>query len=728
MHRRVAVHDDRRARGDLAASAGDPARISDHQSGRLLDGRYRIGSRIARGGMASVYEATDTRLDRTVAVKIMHTGLGDASADAEESFARRFVREARAAARLSHPNVVAVYDQGRDDTGDGTIYLVMEYVPGHTLRDTITKEAPMSPERALAILEPVLSALASAHRAGLVHRDVKPENVLIADDGRIKVADFGLAKAISADTQHTTTNGVLIGTVSYLAPELVIEQKADARADVYAAGVILFELLTGTKPHTGESPIAVAYRHVHHDVPAPSSVVPGIPAYVDALVARATTRDPSLRPADAGVLLHHVRRVAHALHGGVREDDELVADLMPQARRGAEEGGAGLSDTKPEPVSSLWDGVPDWVRSEQPSDREATSVLQGPTAPRLAAGTTVEPATGTRTAGTRTAAASGPADDTNHPGHRGDDSTHSGAQRPRRRRRLVLLVVLAVLLASLGSAGYWFGWGRYTDTPSVVGLEQAAAVAKLEKAGLQAQVAEEVYSESTAKGVVIGTDPRPGARILPEDSVALTVSLGPERYDLPELAGLTLEEAESALGEVKMLVGRVTEQYSETVPKGQVVSSKPSYGTEAALDLPVNTAVSLVVSKGRKPIPVRDWTGRDADELAKNLTGRGLKVKTEDEFSEDVAKGEVIRQQPRSGNVYKGDTVTLVVSKGPPLVTVPGVRLSSTEDAVEKLEALGLVVKKRRASIYINGEVAWATDPAGGTRVRKGSTIVLYIV
>ncbi len=215
--------------------------------------------------MASVHEALDVRLDRTVAVKIMHAGLSDS--DSDRDFAERFVREARAAARLSHPNVVAVYDQGDDD---GTVFLVMELVTGHTLRDTIAKESPMTPARALALVEPVLSALAAAHRAGLIHRDVKPENVLIADDGRVKVADFGLAKAVSADTQHTATQGVLIGTVSYLAPELVVDGRADARADVYAVGVMLYELLTGVKPHEGETPIAVAYKHVHHDVPPPS--------------------------------------------------------------------------------------------------------------------------------------------------------------------------------------------------------------------------------------------------------------------------------------------------------------------------------------------------------------------------------------------------------------------------------------------------------------------------
>ena len=220
--------------------------VADPMIGRVLDARYRVGPRIARGGMATVYEATDLRLDRVCALKVMHAGLGD-----DDDFAGRFVREARAAARLSHPNVVSIFDQGEDD---GTVFLAMEYVPGHTLRDVIRAQAPIAPARALALLDPVLSALAAAHQAGMIHRDVKPENVLLADDGRVKVADFGLARAVSAETQHTATGGILIGTVSYLSPELVVDGRADARSDVYAAGVVLYEMLTGRKPHAGDHP------------------------------------------------------------------------------------------------------------------------------------------------------------------------------------------------------------------------------------------------------------------------------------------------------------------------------------------------------------------------------------------------------------------------------------------------------------------------------------------
>ena len=293
---------------------------SDPMIGRVLDGRYRIESRIARGGMAMVYKATDVRLDRTVAVKVMHAALAE-----DPEFVERFEREARSAARLSHPNVVAVFDTGDDH---GTLYLVMEHVPGRTLRDLIRHEAPFTPARALAILEPVLRALSAAHGAGMIHRDVKPENVLLVGDDA-KVVDFGLARAVNSETQHTATGGVLIGTVSYLSPELVVDGSADARADVYAAGVLLYEMLTGRKPHQAESPIQVAYKHVHEDIPPPSRDNPELPDYVDALVARATARNQASRAADARVLLQQLRQVRTALAHGVANDPELAADLMP---------------------------------------------------------------------------------------------------------------------------------------------------------------------------------------------------------------------------------------------------------------------------------------------------------------------------------------------------------------------------------------------------------------
>ncbi|GEP37095.1 serine/threonine protein kinase [Nocardioides psychrotolerans] len=654
-------------------------------TGRLLEGRYLMGSRIARGGMASVYEATDTRLQRTVAVKIMHPGMGD-----DEEFAARFVREARAAARLSHPNVVAVYDQGADD---GTVFLAMELVPGHTLRDTIAKESPMSPAKALALLEPVLSALAAAHRAGLVHRDVKPENVLIADDGRIKVADFGLAKAVSADTQHTATSGVLIGTVSYLAPELVVAGSADARADVYAAGVVLYELLTGVKPHEGETPIQVAYKHVHHDVPPPSALVPDLPPYVDALVARATSREPGLRPADASVLLHQVHRVSNALAHGVRDDPELTADLTPLmlARAWEEEdaGETGRGDTAPE----MWD------------EAEMTALM----------------------------ARSGPEHTVTYPAAKpppvGPPATPRPQRRPtrpRRSRRGPILLVLALVLALAGGAGaYWFGWARYTTTPGVIGMVQAAAETRLDTAGLAFDYTDPAYSETVAVGQVIETDPTAGSRILEDGTVTITLSLGKERYDVPKLMGLTEDEAQDALLERKLAYDETVLKFSETAPEGTVLRSIPASGTT----LRPGASVDLVVSKGRQPIRVGSWIGDDIGDVLEALEKRGLVATvTSEEFDDQVPEGGVISQKPRSGTLFRGDAVSFVVSKGPELVEVPQVRASPVQSAVDELEALGFVVDIVRGSSYIGLEFVFSSDPSAGEMIPKGSTITLNLV
>ena len=660
---------DRHAHEGAAGPASDPS--SDQLTGRLLDGRYRIGPRIARGGMASVYEATDTRLDRTVAVKVMHPGLGD-----DDEFAARFVREARAAARLSHPNVVAVYDQGDEH---GTVYLAMELIDGITLRDVIRKEAPMPPARALALLEPVLSALAAAHRAGLIHRDVKPENVLIANDGRVKVADFGLARAVSADTQHTATGGVLIGTVSYLAPELVVDGRADARADVYAAGVVLFELLTGTKPHEGESPIQVAYKHVHEDVPAPSAYEPGIPAYVDALVARATARDRGLRPADAGVLLHQVHRVTHALAEGVAEDPELTADLTPllmsQHLR---------EDTAPDPFDS----------------REMAALL----APSEA----VERTTRLRTS----------------PPPPEPPTRDEG---PGRRRRGLLAMILAVLLvAGLAVGSWWFFDGRYTSTPGVLGMTKAAAARELHDAGLTAEYGDPAYSETVPAGHVVSTDPAPGDQVVDGGTVTVTLSQGKERYDVPRLKGMTEDEAQDALSRTHLAYGTTRDRWSDDVPEGQVITSTPKAGTTLRPD----AAVDLVVSKGPKPITLEEWVGKDADDALAWLKGKGLTGKVvSEEFSDTVPDGAVISMNPPSGStVHRGDSVQLVVSKGPELVDVPSVRGQGIEAARQTLERLGFHVETRESSGSLGLGFVWSQDPEGGSRAPKGSTITLTLI
>ncbi|MBZ5733328.1 Stk1 family PASTA domain-containing Ser/Thr kinase [Nocardioides sp. TRM66260-LWL] len=672
--------------------SGSVGASSDPLTGRLLDGRYRVGRRIARGGMAGVYEAVDVRLDRLVAVKIMHAGLGD-----DAQFAARFVREARAAARLTHPHVVSVYDQGADD---GTVFLAMELVPGHTLRDVISQRAPMPPAQALALLEPVVSALAAAHRAGLMHRDVKPENVLISEDGQVKVADFGLAKAISAETQHTAT-GVLIGTVSYVAPELVVDGSGDARADVYAVGVILHELLTGQKPHQGESPIQVAYKHVHEDVPPPSRLVPGLPAYVDALVARATARDVTQRPSDAGVLLRHLHRVQQALREGV-DDPGLTQDLTPlvAALGGTEEivGVEEIRDRLHEPQTMpLATRPPARAEGLSASDVEHTTVA--PLAPPYAPVPT--PA--------------GPA------------ASAGGAAPRRRRRRGPLLLVLAVVLAlAVAGGAYWFGYARYASLPSVLDLTQAQATARLEAAGYRVQTGAAVYSDDVARGHVVSTDPDPGSRVLDGATVTLVISRGVEQYPVPDLAGRTRDDAEQALRDTRLEVGLVTGRYSETVPQGQVISSDPKAGTE----LRRGVSVDLVVSKGRQPIRVGSWVGKPADDAQRALEARGLRVdRGQQQFSDTVPAGSVISQSPRGGTLFRGDTVTLVVSRGPELVKVPGGLIGSGVDAARSaLEAQGFKVKVARSGAYIGLQYVLRTSPGSGDQVPKGSTITLFLV
>jgi len=662
--------------------------------GRVLDGRYRVGRRIARGGMAVVHEAVDLRLDRPVAVKVMHAGFVD-----DPDFVRRFEREARSAARLSHHNVVGVFDQGED--GD-TLFLVMEYVPGETtLRDLIRTQAPMSPARALALIDPVLSALNAAHRAGMIHRDVKPENVLITTpdhgDPEIKVADFGLARAVNAETQATATGGLLIGTVSYLAPELVVDGKADARADVYAVGVMLYEMLTGRKPHQADSPIQVAYKHVHEDVPPPSQVVPTLPGYVDALVARATARDLSMRPADAGVLLHHVRRVRQALDQGISEDPELTGDLTPVRREHTNEL-PELAGDLPEMI--IDPSAPDagaaieraW-QAERPLDEPTTSVALAPRAVPVA----------TRPANERALLSPG------RPGRRGP----------------LMLAALVVVVALIAAAGWYFGIARYTVTPGVVDLSSSAAQTRLEKAGLKMKITGDAYSETVLKGAVVSTDPKAGDRIVKHGTVGVVISLGPERHKVPSVAGMSLTAAQSAIEAAHLSVGTPVSRYSEKVPQDQVIRTNPAAGTEQRRD----TAITIIVSKGPRPITIPNFTGKSADVAKRKLTKLGFKVDAStQEFSNTVPEGKVISQSPNNGVGHKGDSIELVVSKGLPLVKIPDVRRESYDDAKAQLEALGLKVKRNESMFYIGLDRVAGMSPGAGSMVRTGTTVTLDLV
>ena len=672
--------------------------VSDPLVGHLVDGRYHITHRLARGGMATVYAAVDTRLTRTVALKVMHIGLGD---DAE--FARKFDREARAAARLSHPNVVSVFDQGTDA---GRPYIVMEYVEGYTLRDVLNAEAPVPPQRALELIEPVLSALVCAHDAGLVHRDIKPENVLISQRGQIKVADFGLAKAITSQTS-TATQGLLIGTVSYLPPELVVSGRADARSDVYSTGVVLFELLTGRKPHTGETPIQVAYAHVHNDVPAPSAfpTAAPIPPYLDALVARATARDAAARPNDAKVFLSLTRRVQAAVRQGLRDDPALTAEL-----RGPRASAPQATRSPASPAPSYVRPRTDHAHSIDSADQEITQLV-APSAPS-------SPPT------VRDAAPPG----FSQPQLRRLSAERLTAQRERearrRRRGWLILLLVFMLTTAAALAGWYVTEGRFTSAPELTTLPQPEAEAVASREGLKLELSS-AYSETALRGTVISTEPAAGTKVPDGGAMAVVVSKGPERFSMPSVVGLEHGSALTALRRSNLRPGAVDEAYHDKVEEGVVISASADPGERFKRD----SSIDLTLSRGPKPIRITDYAGKPTPAAQAALTKAGFKVKITEAHSAKVPAGSVVDQKPSKGTGAKGDVVTLERSLGPVLVAIPTVRGKTVAEATELMKEAGFQVVVRPVAVnYIGAGFVVTSRPGAGKEAPKGSSVILFVI
>lgn len=687
--------------------------VTDPNLGRLVDSRYEIVDRLARGGMATVYRARDRRLDRVVALKLMHPHLADSP-----DFVARFRREARAAARLSSPGVVAVYDQG---SLDGVAYLVMELVEGPTLRDLIAA-GPLSARESLGLTAQVLGPLGAAHRAGLVHRDVKPENVLLPADGSVaKVADFGLARAVTEVTQTSTGN--VLGTVAYLAPELITHGASGPRADVFSVGVILYELLTGEQPFSAEAPIQIAFRNVHDDVPPPSFLVPELAPQVDELVRAMTERDPDHRLADADAALAWLR--------------STVAVLTPaemHVRRGGGTGDGRTQEALIANAAAARAALRDDAAGEDPDATPAAgtrtvSLPVGSFASRSAGS-----AAGAAAGANATTRVTGAPRGTGSPVRTADPQAttavrtrrHGAGRRPRRR---AVLTVGALALLGAGGASAWYlaeGPGRRVAVPDVAGRSEDAARTAVEAAGLTWGAPSQSYSDTVPAGTVISTEPSASDRLRVTGTVTAVVSLGVEQKTVPDVVGQTQDAATSTLEDAGLALGAVTSTWSSTVPEGEVISSDPAAGTTLDHD----SAVALEVSKGREPATVPDVVGMTQDEAERAVAVAGLALgDVTEEFSDDVDRGSVISSDPAADadGVHVGDSMALVVSKGPEMVTVPDVTGEQESEARRVLEDLGLTVTVSDVMGGLFG-TAHSTDPAAGETVHAGSPITLYIV
>lgn len=594
---------------------------ADPLIGRLVDGRYRVRARIARGGMATVYVATDLRLERRVALKVMHGHLSD-----DTVFQSRFIQEARSAARLSDPHVVNVFDQGQDSD---MAYLVMEYLPGITLRELMKEQRRLPVPQTITIMDAVLSGLAAAHRAGIVHRDVKPENVLLAEDGRIKIGDFGLARATTA---NTASGQMLLGTIAYLAPELVTRGSADARSDIYALGILLYEMLTGEQPYKGEQPMQIAYQHATDSVPRPSAKNPSVPEQLDELVLWATERSPDARPNDADEMLQRLR------------DIERELGIAPQVARTLAVGTA--------------------IADDRLDSGELTKALPAVTAEPAVA---LDPA----------------------------DNASRLRQRARRRAAKGgwLFVIVLLLAALAGGTGWWFGSGpgSLVAVPALAGTSFEQAESALVERGLRAERGEE-YSLDITAGTVIRSEPGGGERVEKDSAVRVIVSMGPQPHDLGALAGVPVDQVTATLQQAKVTVGDPSYVFTDAAD-GSVVAASAARPSGEAVDCAQGCTVyegdsaSLTVSRG----PVPDVSGMSVTEATRVLSDLGFDVDSTEEFSGDVASGVVIGIGARAegGDWRPGDTMALRVSKGPELFEVPDVEGRTLEEAKRILQNAG---------------------------------------
>ena len=625
--------------------------------GRLIGERYQIEQVVARGGMATVYLAMDIRLERKVALKIIHPHLAS-----DSSFREKFIREARIAAKLSHPNLVNVFDQGED--GD-LAFMAMEYVSGITLRDALKDFGALDAKRALDLFEPMLSGLAAAHRAGILHRDLKPENVLLSNDGRIKLGDFGLARDID---NHTST-GSLVGTVAYLSPELVMRGTADARSDVYAAGIMLFEMLAGKQPFEGEQAVQIAYQHANDNVPAPSKFNPQVPPLLDELVLWATAREAAHRPSDAVELLAVVQRAKAELKAG-RNDTALRIQPLPSK-----------ADAKTTVLPDLnLDLNQTQVMSENYNLGE-TSVLED---------------------------------------FKFDDDQLTPLEQMGLKKRGLKILITTLVVVLMGAGAGWFfssGPGGFAAIPNLTSRTVDEAQVTLGTLHADIAIAEEP-SATVAKGLVVRTEPAAGNFYF-GGTITIYVSSGPKLVSAPEIAGMNVAEATAEIIKTGFVLGEVKSVFNEA-PLGEVFDYLGADGTK----IPETSRIDIWVSLGAIPIVA----GLDQEAAVTAIEAVGLKInEINEEYSDTVAAGQVISLVPLTEPLGENGSVNLLVSKGPNVVTVPNMIGQTILAAKSALETLGFEVIVNTDQLTTKWGIVKVKkqSAAAGTQLRVGDSITI---